>query len=977
MRPLGPRRRAAWRETTSPSSEDSVPLLSLLFALATASASATPVLQWKPLEVVVRGEDLCYPSGYRVSLVKDPRADVISLTTVVDAGSAFDPPGLPGVAHLAEHLWFRARPDGATVRAHILRSGSDYNASTRLDTTTFASLGPRSALSDLVAMEAQRLLDPLAGLSQEEFEQERAVVANEHRMHDVEHTLERLSLLASRLFPATHPYHSFVEPTPEQVEGISLDQVRAFVSERWRPDRTTLLVIGQVTATEVNRELSQLVPDEVLWKPATGREPYTSCEQRAHPPVVPLLPFPASSTLDTVTRPDAVEPTLLLGWPLPAAWGEGEAILDSSPLWLEEFLAVAVAPSTADLLNKQPSCGFFPGELGSAVVCSIRLARAESAERVRDKAMGALKDFRLLSHEVQDRELSWFQLTLLGEFLSSLDDSSAVSGGATEGYAIYNHIHTSPDYYKSYVQGVASQNGEGLRELGRTWLRPELARSLLVLPDPASGGAAPKPGVQPAPELTQSTRVQGRADGAKGGAREEDAQQAIEAAKRRVAALRTFVLDNGLSVALLPTEGSSVVRAAVVFDGGPDREPKPGFAGMANQLIWSDGRVRIEGYGLTSLDRGLEVIGGSWSERSGMGWRADQMSATAGNLSGLVQVLRLAVDERKIAYGPDWLRANLQQGIDIMGDSEDTTAWWAERAWGRLLWGPTHPFAVSESERAWWGLSSYDPVRLKSWNKQQLRPDHAALYLTGAFDPSEAEALVRENFSSWKGGGGEPFPVLAPPPAPAARVVLTMDDPRAHMASILVGCRLAPSEDRSLELVASSVLDGRTWDVLRDNSNIAAYDPSGSVRMDRAGGTGATIAVTTPAAQTGLAVTVSLEILNGLSVAADPAAVHAAGLVNARGEALAWHGSGAVLSHLIEEGGPRAELGAFDAAVQRLLEVDPTEGVQLFAPCPGHEVISVTGPIEEIEASLRAQGFAPERLDREDQYARLRQRKGG
>ena len=51
--------------------------------------------------------------------------------------------------------------------------------------------------------------------------------------------------LRSALFPATDP--SLRETTPASIQGITLDQVRAFHATTFRPDLTTIVVIGHIT----------------------------------------------------------------------------------------------------------------------------------------------------------------------------------------------------------------------------------------------------------------------------------------------------------------------------------------------------------------------------------------------------------------------------------------------------------------------------------------------------------------------------------------------------------------------------------------------------------------------------------------------------------------------------------------------------------------------------------------------------------
>src|SRR4051812_23242685 len=87
-------------------------LLIVLLALGCAS-SRLP----RPGDVRMRNfqfplRDFRLPSGMRIVIEEDRSNDRVVLVSVVGSGSAQDPMGKEGLAHLVEHLTFRARPNG-------------------------------------------------------------------------------------------------------------------------------------------------------------------------------------------------------------------------------------------------------------------------------------------------------------------------------------------------------------------------------------------------------------------------------------------------------------------------------------------------------------------------------------------------------------------------------------------------------------------------------------------------------------------------------------------------------------------------------------------------------------------------------------------------------------------------------------------------------------------------------------------------
>ena len=59
------------------------------------------------------------PSGLRLLLEEDPNATLAGVVSVVRGGSGADPSGGEGLAHMVEHLTYRA-VDGATGAAPAL-----------------------------------------------------------------------------------------------------------------------------------------------------------------------------------------------------------------------------------------------------------------------------------------------------------------------------------------------------------------------------------------------------------------------------------------------------------------------------------------------------------------------------------------------------------------------------------------------------------------------------------------------------------------------------------------------------------------------------------------------------------------------------------------------------------------------------------------------------------------------------------------
>lgn len=180
-------------------------------------------------------------NGLRVVVVKDPHASEVQVTMRVEAGGIDD---AVGIAHFVEHLAYEIRYDGEPVFDRLAQIASYSNAHTSLDATTFVARAPRDRLGDLIAIDALRL-GGCCEVDDAAFERERAVVLNELRERDAALT----GAVREQLFPADHPYHRAVAG---DISAITPAQVRAFVAAYYAPERTTLVVSGDVDRLDLH-----------------------------------------------------------------------------------------------------------------------------------------------------------------------------------------------------------------------------------------------------------------------------------------------------------------------------------------------------------------------------------------------------------------------------------------------------------------------------------------------------------------------------------------------------------------------------------------------------------------------------------------------------------------------------------------------------------------------------------------------------
>ncbi len=188
------------------------------------------------------------PNGLQIAIAADADAPLVAVHTWVRVGSAYETAGKTGLAHLMEHLMFKAtRTRAGGVFDRVLEQvGASANAATFLDWTYYHETVPPPHLATVLEMEADRMVN--LDLTAAAFKAELEVVKNERREH-VENDADGLldEALADAAF-AGHPYGHPVIGTAADLEKLNLQDVQGFYRQHYGPSRAMLVLVGAVDA---------------------------------------------------------------------------------------------------------------------------------------------------------------------------------------------------------------------------------------------------------------------------------------------------------------------------------------------------------------------------------------------------------------------------------------------------------------------------------------------------------------------------------------------------------------------------------------------------------------------------------------------------------------------------------------------------------------------------------------------------------
>ena len=193
------------------------------------------------------------PNGLRLITIPTEYPDLVSLYIVVQAGSRNEvEPGKSGYAHLFEHLMFRGSENFTPAQADDLlkKAGADSNAYTTDDRTVYHvnfSKEDFDAVLKLKADAFQRLK-----YDQAAFKTETLAVLGEYNKNSANPISKLFETLRATAF-STHTYSHTTMGFIKDIEDFpnQYDYSLQFYSRYYRPEYTTVIVVGDITHDQV------------------------------------------------------------------------------------------------------------------------------------------------------------------------------------------------------------------------------------------------------------------------------------------------------------------------------------------------------------------------------------------------------------------------------------------------------------------------------------------------------------------------------------------------------------------------------------------------------------------------------------------------------------------------------------------------------------------------------------------------------
>lgn len=711
-------------------------------------------------------------NGYRFAALPEAGTGVIRVTVRYPVGSADDPAGKEGLAHLVEHLLYEVEIDRSgrktSIGAELSRIALWSNAFTSHDMTSYEALIAPDALDELMQLEVERLGVGCAGINADTFAREREVVLNELRQRQGAHGAELARQINEAVFPAGHPYRAV--DSVESVSRIALEDVCAFLVGPYRRGKVIVVASGAV-----DRNALQAAAGAHL-----GRAPKRNLTAARTPPRL-APPQPGTVKL----QGDVEQPMLLVTWPLPSLASRDYRMLQ---------MATTVIPYRLESFGLTYGWGHsayattFGGVHAPVLAVGVTLRSADDLDEAKSSAAkSAQYAFRTISRPGDDRDTpSWrLQWEARAEAVLARWESLSLRNDLA---ADIMQFESRDAFLVGRVEELVKAHPQAIRELAETWLAPSRARFILVEPRP---GAA-------------SLRRATYSGGAEAHATFVDASLADRPlpAPRPGQTLRTerYQTANGITVVLWPHGTAPIVSGRLVIDSGYAHEPagKEGITSFVgaddiseDTLVFGDRQLA------TRVDDLVEQL--AWELRQPGYELSDEVKG----------VMRGKLKLRRAKERADYLRTYLT-----------------------ALYGDSHPYARAAMTED--SLDNISRDAVMSWARSHIVPRNAALVIAGKFDPALVKKHITYNTDQISGGSDSRDPDFGPT-SRKAFIAGTTDkpSPTLELEVGFVGGR-GIDRDHAKRLVLAGILESQLTQ-LRSKQALS-YGISASYEPRRAGG---------------------------------------------------------------------------------------------------------------------------------------------
>jgi zinc protease len=751
----------------------SVPLILVLLA-ANAIADTAPATKIDTVDL--KFEKFQLDNGLTVIVHEDHKAPVVNVAVWYHIGSADEPAGKTGFAHLFEHLMFSGSEHHKTgyFKPFEQVGATDQNGTTSNDRTNYFETVPTTALDMALWMESDRMGHLLGAIGQKEIDTQRGVVQNEKRQDENQPYGRVDENIQAHAFPFNHPYHHDTIGSMKDLEAASLADVKQWFNDHYGAANTTLVLAGDITPAIARAKAQAYFGDIGAGPPVARQQAWV---------------FPRATSTRGEMVDQVAQVRIYREWNVPQL---GDADLQT----LDLAAAVLGGGKTSRLYERlvykdkiadNVEVGVEPFALASLFELQVDVKHGVDPAKV--EAAVADEWARFLKDGPSAEELNRARVRAHAGFVRGVEKVAQQARILAQGQVYRN----DPVAYKVDFARMDAATPASVLAAANQWIAHG-DYTLTVkpgTPDPAKDEAeaeglgpadgAPKPRLPPAHEYKT---VKSSID------RDSGVPKVTAFPDLNFPQLQHGKLKNGIEVVLAERHAVPVVQLKLLFDCGyaADEGRKLGAASFSAAML-DEGTQDLDSLEIARRKDSLGAMLGAGCDldtcAAGLNALTSQLTPSLALFADVVRHPAFRADDIARIRG-QWLAGIAQEKTD--------PTQLALRVLPPLVYGNGHayaiPFTGSGTEASIQSLNAQD---MQTFVRDFLRPDNVRIVVAGDTTLAQIIPQLDAVFGDWS-APASPLPKknLASVKASAKPRVFVMDRPGSQQSVIIAGT-LAPS----------------------------------------------------------------------------------------------------------------------------------------------------------------------------------------
>ena len=204
-------------------------------------------------QVQAQAQEFVLKNGMKIIVKEDHRAPTVAQMIWYKVGSTDEINGTTGVAHALEHMMFKGTKNlkAGEFSRKVAALGGRENAFTSRDYTAYFQQIEKTRLEPVMALEAERMAN--LRFDQNEFAKEIRVVMEERRWRTDDQPFGMLSEAQNAAAFVAHPYHHPTVGWMDDLEHMTLADIKAWYERWYAPNNATMVIAGDVDAQQVRK----------------------------------------------------------------------------------------------------------------------------------------------------------------------------------------------------------------------------------------------------------------------------------------------------------------------------------------------------------------------------------------------------------------------------------------------------------------------------------------------------------------------------------------------------------------------------------------------------------------------------------------------------------------------------------------------------------------------------------------------------